>query len=68
MLVFPSPTETFENVVLEALSSGTPAVVADKGGPAEIISDGRTAGYARQAAANHLQIPYRSCLEILPSS
>jgi glycosyltransferase involved in cell wall biosynthesis len=42
LLVFPSSTETFGNVVLEALSSGTPAVVADKGGPAEIISDGRT--------------------------
>ncbi len=42
LLVFPSPTETFGNVVLEALSSGTPAIVADKGGPAEIISEGRT--------------------------
>lgn len=42
MLVFPSTTETFGNVVLESLASGTPAAVADLGGPAEIVEDERT--------------------------
>ena len=31
--VFPSRTDTFGNVVLEALASGVPAVVTDAGGP-----------------------------------
>jgi glycosyltransferase involved in cell wall biosynthesis len=37
ILLFPSTTETFGNVVLEGLSSGIPAIVADVGGCAEII-------------------------------
>ncbi|WP_281658095.1 glycosyltransferase family 1 protein [Halobacillus sp. Cin3] len=42
LLVFPSATETFGNVVLEALASGTPAVVADSGGVKEIVQHGKT--------------------------
>lgn len=38
--VFPSKTDTFGNVILEAMSSGLPAVVTDRGGPAEIVRDG----------------------------
>jgi glycosyltransferase involved in cell wall biosynthesis len=37
LFAFPSHTETFGNVVLEAQASGLPAVVSDRGGPAEII-------------------------------
>lgn len=37
LFAFPSQTETFGNVVLEAQAAGLPAVVADRGGPAEII-------------------------------
>jgi glycosyltransferase involved in cell wall biosynthesis len=37
VFVFPSMTDTFGNVVLEAHSSGLPAIVSDKGGPAEIV-------------------------------
>lgn len=37
ILLFPSTTETFGNVVLEALASGLPAVVSDVGGCKEII-------------------------------
>lgn len=40
VFVFPSTTETFGNVVLEALASGVPAVVADRGGPPEQIAPG----------------------------
>jgi glycosyltransferase involved in cell wall biosynthesis len=42
LLVFPSHTDTFGNVVLEALASGVPAVVAPDGGPASIVQDGVT--------------------------
>ncbi len=37
LLLFPSQTESFGNVVLEALASGIPAVVSDRGGCQEII-------------------------------
>jgi phosphatidylinositol alpha 1,6-mannosyltransferase len=44
--VFPSHTDTFGNVVLEALASGVPAIVTPDGGPARIVHDGAT-GYIR---------------------
>lgn len=42
LLVFPSHTDTFGNVVLEALASGVPAVVTPDGGPKYIVDDGVT--------------------------
>jgi phosphatidylinositol alpha 1,6-mannosyltransferase len=42
LLVFPSHTDTFGNVVLEALASGVPAVVTPDGGPASIVQNGVT--------------------------
>jgi glycosyltransferase involved in cell wall biosynthesis len=39
MFVFFSETDTFGNAVLEALASGVPAVVSDKGGPKFIVKD-----------------------------
>jgi phosphatidylinositol alpha 1,6-mannosyltransferase len=42
VFVFPSKTDTFGNVVLEALSSGVPALVTDEGGPQFIVKDGDT--------------------------
>ncbi len=38
LFVFPSHTDTFGNVVLEALASGVPAVVTPDGGPAHILT------------------------------
>ncbi len=40
LFVFPSQTDAFGNVVLEAMSSGVPAVVMDKGGPKFLINHG----------------------------
>jgi glycosyltransferase involved in cell wall biosynthesis len=37
LFVFPSVSDTFGNVILEAHASGLPAVVSDRGGPAEIV-------------------------------
>jgi glycosyltransferase involved in cell wall biosynthesis len=42
LFVFPSHTDTFGNVVLEALASGVPAVVTPDGGPRTIVRDGET--------------------------
>ena len=42
LLVFPSTTDTFGNAVLEAQASGLPVVVADRGGPRELMLDGIT--------------------------
>jgi len=42
LFIFPSHTDTFGNVVLEAQASGVPAVVSDQGGPKFIIRDGQT--------------------------
>ncbi|MBS1822582.1 MAG: glycosyltransferase [Acidobacteria bacterium] len=49
VLVFPSHTDTFGNVVLEALSSGVPAVVTTGGGPKYIVRDRQTGFVATDA-------------------
>ncbi len=56
VFVFPSHTDTFGNVVLEAQASGVPAVVTPDGGPKTIVRDGATgrivddAGFATAVA------------------
>jgi glycosyltransferase involved in cell wall biosynthesis len=42
IFVFPSTTDTFGNVVLEAQASGLPVIVTDEGGPRENILPGKT--------------------------
>jgi glycosyltransferase involved in cell wall biosynthesis/PHP family Zn ribbon phosphoesterase len=50
LFVFPSTTDTFGMVVLEAQACGLPAIVSDIGGPKEIIIDGKT-GYVVKASS-----------------
>jgi glycosyltransferase involved in cell wall biosynthesis len=47
LFVFPSHTDTFGNVVLEALASGVPAIVTPDGGPCTIVRDGETGRIVR---------------------
>src|SRR5262249_5509326 len=42
VFVFPSRTDTFGNVVQEALASSVPAIVTDAGGPRTIVEHGVT--------------------------
>ena len=42
LFVFPSTTDTFGNVVLEAQASGIPVIVSDSGGPKENVIHGET--------------------------
>jgi glycosyltransferase involved in cell wall biosynthesis len=42
IFVFPSTTDTFGNVVLEAQASGLPVIVTDQGGPCENMIPGGT--------------------------
>ena len=48
LMVFPSTTDTFGMVILEAQACGLPALVSDVGGPKEIITDGKT-GFSLKA-------------------
>lgn len=48
--VFPSHTDTFGNVVLEALASGVPAIVTDRGGPQFVVKHGET-GFVAQSSS-----------------
>lgn len=42
VFLFPSDTESFGNVVVEAMASGLPVIAAKAGGPVGIIDDGET--------------------------
>lgn len=47
LFVFPSWTDTFGNVVQEAMASGAPAIVTAGGGPKFIVEHGKTGFVAR---------------------
>ena len=56
VFAFPSRTDTFGNVVLEALASAVPAIVTESGGPQFLIRTDETGFIARNAAefASHI--------------
>jgi phosphatidylinositol alpha 1,6-mannosyltransferase len=62
LLLFPSTTETFGNVVLEALASGLPAVVSNVGGCQEIISK---SGAGLVAEAGNPRDFYQKCKRLV---
>jgi glycosyltransferase involved in cell wall biosynthesis len=47
--VFPSATDTFGNVVLEAMASGVPAIVTPDGGPKYLVTPGENGQLASSA-------------------
>ncbi len=42
VFLFPSTTDTFGNVVIEAQACGLPSIVSDVGGPKDLVSEGTT--------------------------
>jgi len=53
LFVFPSRTDTFGNVILEAAASGVPAVVTSEGGPKDLVLHGLT-GYVAHDDADFI--------------
>jgi phosphatidylinositol alpha 1,6-mannosyltransferase len=58
VLTFPSRTDTFGNVVLEAFASGVPAVVTDAGGPRFIVNHDRS-GFVARTNSEFIQLTAR---------
>ena len=63
VFAFPSRTDTFGNVVLEALASGVPAIVTDAGGPRFIVNDGVSGFVAGHSRCIHTSAR-RGCREM----
>ncbi|UOQ48183.1 glycosyltransferase family 1 protein [Gracilibacillus caseinilyticus] len=63
LFIFPSETETFGNVVLEALATGTPVVAANAGGVKNIIQEGFTGKLCNSNYINSYTDSIRSILE-----
>jgi len=62
LLLFPSTTETFGNVIQEAMASGLPSVVSDEGGCQEIV---RESGGGLVAKARDGRSFYAECRRLL---
>lgn len=62
LFVFPSATDTFGNVVLEAQASGLPVIVSDEGGPRELMVDGETGLVFRGGNVSSLTSAIKSML------
>jgi glycosyltransferase involved in cell wall biosynthesis len=62
LFVFPSATDTFGNVVLEAQASGLPVIVSDEGGPQELMIQGETGYVFRAGSSDDLVAAIRSII------
>ncbi|MCK4835485.1 MAG: glycosyltransferase family 1 protein [Candidatus Aminicenantes bacterium] len=62
IFLFPSTTETFGNVVQEALSSGIPSVVSNKGGCKEIVNNSKGGLIAKSKDAESF---YQCCKRLI---
>ncbi len=63
LFVFPSVTETFGNVILEAMSSGLPVVGFKVQGPQDIIQNGCTGLFSHNISAEGLALTIRELLD-----
>jgi glycosyltransferase involved in cell wall biosynthesis len=54
LFIFPSVTETFGNVILEAMSSGLPVVSFRVQGPQDIVQNGRSGLFAPEISSGDL--------------
>src|SRR6202040_2138449 len=55
IFVFPSTTDTFGNVIIEAQASGLPVIVSDLGGPRELVENGVTGLIPKARALDDLE-------------
>lgn len=65
LFVFPSTTDTFGNVVLEAQASGLPVIVTDCGGPQENLIPGKTGVVV---PANNVHALYAAMRDLIKDS
>jgi phosphatidylinositol alpha 1,6-mannosyltransferase len=63
VLLFPSVTETFGNVTLEAMASGLPVVAAAATGSESLVDDGKTGRLIRPGAVHQFAEAVRSYIE-----
>jgi glycosyltransferase involved in cell wall biosynthesis len=63
IFVFPSTTDTFGNVILEAQAAGLPVIVSDMGGPKENMIHGKTGLVTRGRDATALKQALRTLLD-----
>jgi glycosyltransferase involved in cell wall biosynthesis len=61
--VFPSTTDTFGNVILEAQSSGIPVIVSDVGGPRDLVEHGQDGFITKGLDAADLAVAIRKLAE-----
>jgi glycosyltransferase involved in cell wall biosynthesis len=54
LMIFPSLTDTFGNVMLEAMASGLPVVAFNAPGPKDVVQDGTTGRLAPDISARSL--------------
>jgi glycosyltransferase involved in cell wall biosynthesis len=63
VFLFPSTTDTFGNVVIEAMACGLPNVVSDMGGPRELVEEGVTGFITRSLDAADFTAAARKLIE-----
>lgn len=63
LFVFPSTTDTFGNVVLEAQASSIPAIVSDVGGPRDLVAHGKDGFVTKALDAGELANAIRLLVE-----
>jgi glycosyltransferase involved in cell wall biosynthesis len=62
LFLFPSTTDTFGNVIIEALASGLPCIVSDQGGPKDLVEPGRTGFITKALDAEAFAQPVKALL------